>query len=333
MEDNPTKTQAINTSPDAGWREDLLASRDLNDREKQGYAFLLSWHETWRLGRRLPVGCEAARSFWKVEVLAKARKAWQLEQWAEAVRWYLGWLELCQGSGKPVVSQAERVRDAVERVGARRGLALRTRQSYGSWAVRFAAWAGSRERILDPACARDWLGDLVAKTGVSYATQKQALNALAFLYKDVCGMEEVDLGVKLRKTAKRIPVVLNMDEVMRLIEKLEPLYRLPAQLQYGAGLRIGELVSLRIKDVDTRRRQLTVRAGKGNKDRVTVLPKNLIEGIAEKKKDARELHEIDRREGLPGVALPNALVRKMPKAGDVTCPTPLIRHAFARERL
>ncbi|MCP5537963.1 MAG: integron integrase [Akkermansiaceae bacterium] len=301
---------------EGGWREDVMASRDLNDREKQGFAFLLSWFETWRVSRRLEPGLESARQFWKQEVACKERKQWQLEQWAQAVRWYIQWLEICAREGRQTVSLAEKVRDAVERIGGRRGLALRTRQGYGSWAARYAAWAGSRERVLDPGCARDWLAQLVSETRVSFATQKQALNALVFLYRDVCGMEEVDLGVKLRKTTKRIPVVLDMKEVMKLIEKLEPLYRLPAQLQYGAGLRVSELVNLRIKDVDTERRQLTVRAGKGDKDRVTVVPTQLVESIEEHKKEARLLYEEDRRNDSPGVELPGALARKMPKAGE-----------------
>lgn len=299
-----------------GWREDVMASRDLNDREKQGFAFLLSWFETWRVSRRLQPGVESARRFWKQEVVSKERKGWQLEQWAEAVRWYMQWLEICGREGRPAVSLAEKVRDAVERIGGRRGLALRTRQGYGSWAARFAAWAGSRERVLDPRCARDWLAGLVSETRVSFATQKQALNALVFLYRDVCGMEEVDLGVKLRKTSKRIPVVLDMKEVMKLIEKLEPVYRLPAQLQYGAGLRVSELVNLRIKDVDTERRQISVRMGKGDKDRVTVVPSQLVVSIQEHKERVRKLYEEDRRNDSPSVKLPGALVRKMPKAGE-----------------
>jgi len=308
-------SSAVPKPVSGGWQEDLLASRDLNDREKQGFGFLLAWYETWRMGKRLNPGLESGRRFWQLEVLSKPRKEWQLQQWAEAMRWYLKWLELCQAEGVSTVSQAEKVRDAVEKVGARRGLALRTRKSYGSWAVRFAAWAGSRERVLDTKCAKEWLTELVAAGKVSYATQKQALNALVFLYRDVCGMEEVDLGVRLRKTSKRIPVVLDMGEVMRLIEKLEPIYKLPAQLQYGAGLRLSELVKLRMKDVDTGRQQLTVRAGKGDKDRVTVIPGRLVDAIEHNKTQARVFYEEDRNLEMPGVEIPGALARKMPLAG------------------
>ncbi len=297
------------------WHEDLMASRDLGDPEKQGYGFLLSWYETWRIGRRLRIGHESARLFWKTEVQAKPRKAWQLQQWSEAMRWLLNWISVCRKEGREVTSLGEKVRDSVERTGGRRGLAMRTRKSYGSCAARFASWAGTRQRVLDVSVAREWLTELVAAGKVSYATQKQALNALVFLYKDVCGVEDIDLGVKLRKTPKRIPVVLDMEEIMRLIAKLEPAYQLPAQLQYGAGLRVGELARLRIKDVDCGRRQLTVRAGKGDKDRVTVIPKGLVKAIENNIQQAKSYHEDDRQAEIPGVALPGALARKMPKAG------------------
>ena len=299
-----------------GWREDLLASRDLSAREKQGYGFLLAWFETWRMGRRLAPSVDTARTFWRIEVKSKPRKSWQEQQWAEAMRWFLHWMGVCQRQGRSLVSQAEKVRDAVERTGSRRGLALRTRKSYGGWVARYAAWAGNRERILDTSCAREWLTDLVTGGKVSYSTQKQALNALVFLYRDVCGREKIDLGVKLRKTPRRIPVVLDMKEIMRLVEKLEPAYKLPAQLQYGAGLRVSELVRLRIKDVDLSRKQITVRAGKGDKDRVTVLPDRLLEPLVKQLLTTRELYEQDRRNQLPGVSLGCALERKMPRARE-----------------
>ena len=316
-----TSSQHSPNSPNSpcassSWSDDLEASRDVNDRDKQGFSLLLSWFESWRLKRRLVPGREAGREFWRLEVIAKPRKDWQKKQWAEAMRWYLHWLEICEKRGKPTTTLAERVRDAVESIGSRRGLAPRTKQTYGGWCARFAQWAGSRERVMQPICAREWLTLLVSKKKVAYTTQKQALNSLVFLYRDVCGMEEVDLGVRLRKTPQRVPVVLSMQEVMAMIETLEPYYQLPAKLQYGAGLRVSELVSLRIKDVDTKREQLTVRMGKGGKDRVTMLPHQLISEIEESKKRCREFYDEDREKNLPGVALPTALDRKMPKAGE-----------------
>ena len=137
-----------------------------------------------------------------------------------------------------------------------------------------------------------------------------------FFYRDVCGYEEVTLNVRFRKTERRIPIVLSTQEVIALIDRLDGAKKVAAQLQYGSGLRRGELVSLRIKDVDTARRTVTVRGGKGDKDRVTVLPECLVPAIEEQKAAARKLFEQDRAANRPGVALSGALGRKHSRAGE-----------------
>ena len=109
-------------------------------------------------------------------------------------------------------------------------------------------------------------------------------------------------------------MVLSKREVFSLIEKLEPKYRLKAQLQYGAGLRLKELVRLRVKDVDVERGQLTIRMGKGNKDRVTIIPESLKPSLREQLQRCRRIYRQDRENNANGVHLPNALKRKMPKA-------------------
>ena len=300
----------------AGWRDDLSASRDLSKAEKQGFEMALGWFEQWRLRKRLMPGRDAARAFWKEQVKSKEREPWQLQQWCEAIRWYLRWLELSRKKGGDGRSVAERMRDAVENAGARRGLALRTRRTYSGWVARFGSWVDTASEAMQPRLAARWLGELVEKDKVSFSTQKQALNALVFFFRDVCGMEDVELEVKLRKTPRRVPVVLSRAEVMRLIAKLEGAYKTAARLQYGSGLRLGELVSLRIKDVDVERHQLTVRGGKGDRDRVTVIPQQLSEELKSCKGAARRVYEQDRSGGQPGVYLPPALARKMPKAGE-----------------
>jgi integrase len=117
--------------------------------------------------------------------------------------------------------------------------------------------------------ATRFLTSVVDDEDCAYSTQKQALNALAFFFKRVCGVEEPVFGVKLRKTGTRVPVVLSKPETQRVFEKLEDAgerYGLPARLQYGAGLRLSELMRLRVKDVDLERGTVTVRLGKGDKD-------------------------------------------------------------------
>jgi integron integrase len=163
--------------------------------------------------------------------------------------------------------------------------------------------------------ARDWLTARVEVEKVSFATQKANLNALAFFFKDVCGWEEVDLGVELRKTTPRVPVVLSVPELRRFWDGLEEQYRLAAELMYGSGIRLDEFLNLRVKDLDFDRRQLIVRAGKGDKDRVTILPQSLMERLRVHLEEARKLHEADRAAGRPGVMMPNALDRKYRHAG------------------
>ena len=163
-----------------------------------------------------------------------------------------------------------------------------------------------------------WLQHLVDVEKLSFSTQKCALNALVFFYRDVCRMppEEVVLGVKMQKTNSRIPVVMSRDEVIRVIAKMQGTFQVYARLQYGTGLRIAELLALRIKDLDWDRNQVVIRGGKGDKDRVTMLPRSLKQDLLAIRDAARPWFDLDRAERLPGVKLPNALARKYPAAPE-----------------
>ena len=338
------------------WRRDLEASRDIDPRDRRGYDFFLGWFERWRIHRCLGPELPTGRQFWREQVLGHKphrqagaefeaddngngnhnhnacasvagthhkpeRKAWQLEQWAAAMRWFQHWLSFCRTLGHHGLCVEERVRRAVDQAGGRRGHAPKTRRTYASWAGRYARWVresgvtGSRA-VMEPGRARDYLSWLVTHEKLAYSSQRQALNALAFFFKEVCRLEEVDLQVKLRKTSKRIPVVMTFAEVDAMLRQLPESCRLAAELQYGSGLRLKELVNLRVKDIDVERGQVIVRSGKGDKDRVTVLPKCTGRKIAGLKEQLRKIHDADRLSGLPGVALPGALARKMPKAGE-----------------
>ena len=298
------------------WWADLLASRDLSEPEKKAFEFFLDWFEHWRLDKELAAGRESANQFWRERVSAKEQPDWRRAQWEEAMRWYLRWLEICESSGSEAGSVAERMQAAIESAGARRGLGPRTRKCYGSWVIRYGQWAGEARRAMNPEVAREFLAYQVTERKVSFQTQKQALCALACFFKDVCGMEEVDLGVKLRKTNSRVPVVLDFEEILSLVAQLTETWKPLALLQYASGLRRGELVSLRIKDIDLKNRTITVHQGKGDKDRVTVFPEELVKPFELRKTLLREMYDADRAAGCNGVALPGALGRKMPRAGE-----------------
>lgn len=278
---------------------------------------LLAWFENWRLRHRLQAGRQAAEAFWRQQVVGgdKQREGWQLDQWADAMAWYLEWLKHCRDLGGDERSLPERVRDAVEWAGARRGLAVRTRRGYGGWCARYAAWAGEDRKLMREDCGREWLAHLAHREHISLSTQKQALNALVFFLRDVCGKQELDLRVRMKRVERRMPVVLSRTEIRRLLSRIEPKYAFAAMLQYGSGLRRSELIRLRVKDVDLERRTLTVRGGKGDRDRVSILPERLCEPLRAQLAKARRIYELDRKADLPGVALPPALERKHRQAG------------------
>ncbi|MBI3415879.1 MAG: integron integrase [Verrucomicrobia bacterium] len=178
---------------------------------------------------------------------------------------------------------------------------------------RGASWRHPRDLGAEEVAA--FLGHLATERNVAAATQNQALNALIFLYAEVLGqpLGELDGFARARRPA-RLPSVLNAAEVARLLEAVALDYRLPVQLLYGSGLRLIELLRLRIKDVDLERRQILVRDGKGFKDRVTMVPESLRAALREQLARARAVWQGDRKAGLPGVWLPDALARKFPKA-------------------
>ena len=267
---------------------------------------------------QLEPGRPAAVRFWREEVKRedREREDWQLEQWSEALTWYLKWLENCLQTGGDPRSLAERMRGEVERAGARQGQARRTRQTYGAWAARYANFAKTDRAAIQPETATRFLTALVADEECAFATQKQALNALAFFFKNVCRIENPVFAVKLRKTDQRMPVVLSKEEARDLMARLEGRYQLAARLQYGAGLRLQELVTLRIKDLDLDRGVLTVRGGKGDKDRTTVIPNSLKPDLRAWIEGVRKTYEEDRAAGRAGVYIPGALGRKFSKAGE-----------------
>ncbi len=160
-----------------------------------------------------------------------------------------------------------------------------------------------------------FLEDLAGPGQVSASTQNQALNALVFLYRRVLERELGELGEFARaRRPERLPVVLTPEEVRRLLGALEGTNRLIAQLLYGSGLRLLEGLRLRVKDVDLARLQITVRSGKGDKDRVTMLPVSVAEPLRVHLEEVRRLHAQELAAGRGEVWLPEALVRKMPSA-------------------
>ena len=193
---------------------------------------------------------------------------------------------------------------------------LRTEQAYLYWIGRYIrAWLPRHPRDLDGAAVEAFLTGLATRDRVAASTQNQALSALLFLYREVLGVELAWMENVVRaKRPQRLPVVLSRAQVGRLLERLAGREALMAGLLYGSGLRLMECVRLRLKDVDLERNELTVRNGKGGKDRMTVLPAALREDLVRQRAEVRRLHARDLACGLGRVHLPHALARKYPNA-------------------
>ncbi|MFN7955615.1 MAG: integron integrase [bacterium] len=211
-----------------------------------------------------------------------------------------------------------RLLDRVRETARTRHLSRRTEKAYVGWIRRFIVFHAKRHpRDLGAPEVTAFLSFLAVKRHVSASTQNQALAALLFLYRDVLGLELPWLDDVVRaKRPERLPVVLTRDEVAALLDALDGIPRLMAALLYGSGLRLLECAQLRIKDVDLERRELTVRQGKGAKDRVTLLPASLIEPLARQMAFARAQHQRDLAAGAGYVELPAALAAKLPGAAQ-----------------
>ncbi len=210
------------------------------------------------------------------------------------------------------------VRDAVVRM--RELIRLRhysysTEQSYLDWVARYLKYAAERGMGFDaPDSMRSFLSYLAVQRKVASSTQNQAFNAVLFLLREVLKVDVGEIKGIRAKRGPKLPVVLSVEEVRAVLGCAEGRRRLMLELVYGAGLRVTELVRLRVQDLDFENELLFVRAGKGNKDRTTLLPAKLTEALGEHVEEVRRLHGCDLASGHGAVYLPGALERKYPDA-------------------
>jgi integron integrase len=213
--------------------------------------------------------------------------------------------------------RSPRLLDEVRRVLRTRHYSLRTEHVYVGWIRRFILANGKRHpRDMGAAEVEQFLSRLAVQGRVTASTQNQALSALLFLYREVLGVDLPWLdGVTRARRPRRLPTVLSVDEVRRLLSAMEGRPWLVASLLYGTGMRLMECLRLRVKDVDFKRGEITVREGKGDKDRHTMLPRSLVELLRREIERARLLHRGDLDAGSGETRLPHALSRKYPQAG------------------
>jgi integron integrase len=212
---------------------------------------------------------------------------------------------------------APRLLDRVRTALRTRHYSRKTEKTYVGWIRRFVLFHGRRHPSdMGATEVTRYLSSLATGGHVAASTQNQALSALLFLYRDVLGVDMPWLDDVVRaKRPARLPIVLTRDEVRAVIRQLHGVPRLMAILMYGSGLRVLECARLRIKDVDFARRQITVRAGKGDKDRATTLPGIIGPDLTRHLEAVKRQHQVDLRQGAGWVELPWALARKYPNAG------------------
>ena len=192
----------------------------------------------------------------------------------------------------------------------------RTEKTYVGWIRRFLLFHRDQNpTTMSEVAVGHFLSSLASDRRVSASTQNQALNAILFLYRDVLEKEIGYVGGVVRaKRPTRLPVVLTKEEVRMILTHLHGTEWIMTMLLYGAGLRLMECLRLRIKDIDFARNEIRLRAGKGDKDRVTMLPATVKDSLRQHLEQVKAQFETDTRNGYDGVSLPNALARKYPNA-------------------
>jgi integron integrase len=321
----------------SNWRETLYQS-GLSSGIQTVYSLAIQGYLDYCAHNGISVTTESARAY--MDDVTGRGLARQPELWKEGLNWYFkagrkrcGTASETRSGSLPTIGQADTGAEAweqrlIERLRIQH-YAWRTEQTYRDWAWRLADFV--RPRKLEAATGEDikgFLSELAVKGRVSKSTQKLALNALVFLFREALGREAGDLsGFQVSRRGPRMPTVLSRKECQRLFEAMEGTARLMAELMYGSGLRLMELLRLRVKDVDLTRLQVIVRGGKGDppsqkgelrrasKDRVTMLPEVLVERLRAHRDRLRSLHEEDLKCGLAGVWVPEALSRKYRGAG------------------
>jgi integron integrase len=260
----------------------------------------------------------------------EAREPWQVEQARHAITLWRSWSSPVTATQQPLCKIALTADHTVDPAQALEMLAqtvrvrhysYRTEQTYLDWVRRFFDYLVSTglvrggRPVLTDETFQNFISHLATRMHVASNTQNQAFAAVLFLYRDVLGVEVKQLENTARaKRGMRLPTVLSVDEVRKILENMEGTTKLMAELMYGGGLRVMECCRLRVKDIDFGMNQLIVRAGKGDKDRTTVLPERLKPVLEAHLERVKGLYDQDRASGVAGVQMPDALDRKLPHA-------------------
>lgn len=223
-------------------------------------------------------------------------------------------------SSPPNVSSAGKAKKLLDQYSEflrNRHYSLRTEKTYLGWVRQYILYHNKRHPLeMGVAEINSFITHLVNQKNVSASTQNQAISAILYLYRNVLGIQLDEKGlIPIRPTKpKRVPTVLSKEEAKKVIEHMDGIHKIMTQVLYGSGLRLMEVLRLRVKDLDFANRQIIVRDGKGENDRVTTFPSLLLEPLRLHLKQVKAQHDLDLSMGYGTVYLPYALERKYPNA-------------------
>ncbi len=214
------------------------------------------------------------------------------------------------------MSDKPKLLDQVRNSLRQRNYSYRTEQTYIGWIKRFILFHKKRHpKDMGEKEIEEYLTFLAVKRKVAPATQSQALSSIIYLYKYILKRDIGEIQTLRPRGSKHLPTVLTPDEASKILTLLTGQIQLMTKLLYGSGLRVSEVLRLRVKDIDFGQSQILVRDSKGNKDRVTMLPQSLTEPLREHLERVKILYDADQKNNVNGVELPHALARKYPNAG------------------
>jgi integron integrase len=299
--------------------EFLRAKADIREKDRLAYQ---KWVEIYTNYRQFSKDNQNFNGF--ISYISKKYEDWQVKQARYAIQLYNYYLS-CKGMQvvrkvlvipNPEAMTWKKLVECVSRIMRLKHLSFRTEKSYMSWIARFQGYVSEKEcGKLTEQDLKSFLSYLAVEKKISAATQRLAFNALLFIYRNVLGIEINSLSTVVpSKIQRRLPVVLAQEEVKKILSQLKGTAHLMATMIYGGGLRLQECLSLRIKDIDFERNCLTIRSGKGDKDRETILADKLVEMLKKHLERVRIIYNQDRARLVAGVSVPAALDRKYTSA-------------------
>ncbi len=288
--------------------------------EKKRIRYYIRWIELlWgKVGGKWGEGISNEKKEVFLKSLEKEVETWQLKQAREAIslyRYFVTTQKKDKRKGANNIKEWEKYEEEMIKLTRLRHFSYRTERTYIAWIRRLKEFlkykSPSELTSLDVERFLSWL---VLEKKVSASTQNQALNAFVFFFRSVLE-KDIQVDALRAREKRRLPVVLSREEVKKIIELLDMPYKLMCLIIYGAGLRLVECIRLRVKDVDIERKIIMVRSGKGDKDRITLLPSSVIPILSAHLEEVKKIYLEDRENELDGVVLPGGLEKKYPNAG------------------